>query len=282
LGSEYTNVGDYDFIAADRSVYNELARALVESAGEWDVLNLDGLSPEAPLPALLEEALGPGRVMHGPTDLPSALVTLPRSWQEFREGRPDLRRQLKNIERTKRRIGELGTYRCDDIRDPEQAAQGMEDLFRLHRLGRARLGAGTVLDRPGKEDFHREVCRQMGKAGKTRLLISSVDSKPISGSWAVCDQGATFGKLHGFDPAWSALGPGQIIMAERIRVAIDDGSSSLDLMRGTEDYKWRWADHHRQDLKLVAGVTRRGRAFVAARRLNRRLRVKSPGFVPRV
>ena len=51
---------------------------------------------------------------------------------------------------------------------------------------------------------------------------------------------ATYFYQSGFDPAYSKLSPGTVMIAHAIRRAIEGGYTTFDFLRGDEAYKRRW------------------------------------------
>ena len=64
----------------------------------------------------------------------------------------------------------------------------------------------------------------------------------------------------GFDPEMNAFSPGNLLVAETIREAIEEGRLHFDFMRGDEPYKRRWKPQHAwSNLRvLIPGQSLRG------------------------
>jgi CelD/BcsL family acetyltransferase involved in cellulose biosynthesis len=46
--------------------------------------------------------------------------------------------------------------------------------------------------------------------------------------------------IGGFDPRWSALSPGTLLLGHAIEQATAEGAAAFDFLRGAEAYKYRW------------------------------------------
>ena len=71
-----------------------------------------------------------------------------------------------------------------------------------------------------------------------------------------------------YDADFAAFSPGNTLMAETIRYAIDQGWRELDFMRGDESYKQRFASGTRALTAFVRGRGFLGRLAVRLRRKN--------------
>ena len=68
-----------------------------------------------------------------------------------------------------------------------------------------------------------------------------------------------------YDAEYGAFSPGNIMMIETIKWAIDQKLRELDFMRGDESYKQRFASGTRALSGFVVGRTRLGKLAVAVR-----------------
>ena len=55
----------------------------------------------------------------------------------------------------------------------------------------------------------------------------------------------------GYDPAENALSPGFVMMGEEVRLAIQQGMSEVDFLRGDEKYKYDLGAKDRQLVHLT-------------------------------
>ncbi len=46
--------------------------------------------------------------------------------------------------------------------------------------------------------------------------------------------------LSGFDPKWSRMSPGALLVRESIRAAMAEGAREADFLRNPEDFKYLW------------------------------------------
>jgi len=144
--------------------------------------------------------------------------------------RYDLRRSRKAIEEHACIIEEAGPETVDGLIDA---------LIELHTARwRARGEAGVLSDR-ATCDMHRAVARAtVGKGLVLRAL--RCDSTIVACVYGFRSNGIESCYLNGFDPEWSWLQPGKLMLADSIDRAIAAGIRRLDMLRGREEYKYRW------------------------------------------
>jgi CelD/BcsL family acetyltransferase involved in cellulose biosynthesis len=87
-----------------------------------------------------------------------------------------------------------------------------------------------------------------------RLLLLCVDGAPIAAwyGWMIGGRYAYY--QAGFDPAWSRSSPGLVLLAETVRIATEEGAREYDLLRGDEDFKFRFAAGTRTGRSLSMAV----------------------------
>jgi len=144
--------------------------------------------------------------------------------------RYDLRRSRKLMEEHGGTIREAAPGATDGLIDA---------LVRLHTARwRARGESGVLADEASRA-LHRSVARRM--AGKSLVLRAlEINKRIVACIYGFRSNGCEMSYLTGFDPAWSRLQPGKLILADTIDRAIAAGSQRFDMLRGREDYKYRW------------------------------------------
>lgn len=155
----------------------------------------------------------------------------------------------------------------------ESLEADMSHFFTLH----ARRWQGqSSLDRPGAKPTLSAFATAAQRRGWLRLRLLEVDGAPVAAflGWRV---GGTFAFYNsGFDPAWSAMSVGQVLLAKTIESALEEGASEFDMLLGDEDYKRRFENASRDvsTVVLTQSMTPTRLVIAAeagARRLGRRL-----------
>jgi CelD/BcsL family acetyltransferase involved in cellulose biosynthesis len=115
-----------------------------------------------------------------------------------------------------------------------------EDFFSLHAARWHARGEPGVLAAPSLRTFHREALHALFCAGLVRLHALRHEGCVIAAQYVLQHRTCAWSYLSGFDPQWSALSPGTLLMAHSIERAIEEGGRTFDLLRGEEPYKALW------------------------------------------
>lgn len=143
----------------------------------------------------------------------------------------------------------------------------LDTLFALHQ---ARFG-GRRSDFSDTA-FHRAIARRALARGRLRLWLLELDGQPVAAWHGFHAGGITNYYQAGRDLAYDRLSPGFVLMAHSIRQAIEEGAAEYRFGRGSERYKYRFAD---DDPGLETIVLTRGgvgRAALVTGRAARRSR----------
>lgn len=167
------------------------------------------------------------------------------------------------------------------IFEPEDLNEGLDILFEQHRKRwKSRGLPGAFLGKT--ERFHRAWASIAKEREWLRLRILEHEGKPIGAIYAMTFNDACYYYQAGFDPEYSALSPGTLLVAHTIREAIAEGVRKFDFCRGDEPYKRRWQpDHIWVNRRLIQGEGIRGGAGKAylekAWKVEERIRARLEG-----
>jgi CelD/BcsL family acetyltransferase involved in cellulose biosynthesis len=244
---------DYMDFVVEPGREGEFFPALLRSLGEepWEEIELRGLASDSPaLAALPAAADALGWRLEQELEAVAPRVELAPSWEEYlgslgKKDRHELRRKMRRL----RQGGAQVELR--DLRSRQEVAAGMEDFLRLHTASRRDKAEFMS---PQMECFFRDMAVNLADESLIRLFMMDLDGRPAASvlCFDCCDQ------LHlynsGFDPDLSALSVGLLSKVLCLEVAIEEGKSCLDLLRGAESYKY---DLGARDLPIYRCVMRR-------------------------
>lgn len=141
--------------------------------------------------------------------------------------------------------GNLRYYRRRAARagaaEPELAGAGcLDELVELHgrRWGERHL-PGVLAD-PRVLAWHRRAAPQLEAAGLLRLYVLRMEGRTVAALYVLAAKQRAFYYIGGFDPDFSTLGLGTIMVGHAISEAEREGALSFDFLRGSEAYKYRW------------------------------------------
>jgi CelD/BcsL family acetyltransferase involved in cellulose biosynthesis/O-antigen/teichoic acid export membrane protein len=129
---------------------------------------------------------------------------------------------------------------------------------------KARKASG-VFSRPEIRAFLHELAHDAARQGNLYLAWLACDDKIIACHMGFVRGGILYLYHTTYDAAYGAYSPGNILMTETIKAAIDAGLKELDFMRGDEAYKQRFAGGTRFLSAFVLGRTRIGKIAIYLR-----------------
>ena len=107
---------------------------------------------------------------------------------------------------------------------------------------------------PGMEIFFRRLGEEFCAEGMFRLTFIEVGGELAAGTIGFVFDETYFLYNSAFDRKWGSLAPGMVLVGEDIRLAIEEGCTGFDLLKGDYPYKYRFGAHARAVRRLV--VTR--------------------------
>jgi CelD/BcsL family acetyltransferase involved in cellulose biosynthesis len=141
----------------------------------------------------------------------------------------------QNLRYYRRRAARAG------IGEPERAKPGaFEDLVELHGRRWHERGEPGVLCDPRVLQWHRETLPALEAVGLLRLYVLRLHRRTVAALYGLHSKHRTFYYIGGFEPEFSALGLGTILVGYAIAAAEQEKAKSFDFLRGQEAYKYRW------------------------------------------
>ncbi len=216
---------------------------------DWRSADLRGLAEDQPWLGLLREAANEeGLVVREEDDQNgiAPFLTLPPTWEGYLESLPaklrhEIRRKAKKLE------AEAGPFRII-VADRDSLERLLDRFVELHRMSEGPKGVFMV---PGMEIFFRRLAAAFLPEHVFRLTFIEVGGQLAAGTIGfVCD-GTSYLYNSAFDRAWGSLAPGMVLVAEDIRLAIDEGCTVFDLLKGDYSYKYRFGALTRRVRRLV-------------------------------
>ncbi len=213
----------------------------------WSRCTLQDLHPSSMLLAMrppdgLRAVLSPGEVCLG--------VNLPHTIEAFRAeywskgGKKILKRLSGKAVKTEAAAGVNGTRSF------------METLFRLHTKRWTAVGKSGVLHEPKMRSFHVEAAIGFQKREMLWLYRVTLEGRELSVLYGFVHKGRLYAYLMGFDPEFSMLSPGKLILLLSAEEFIRRGIYWMDFLRGGEKYKYDWAPFETWNYNLTITKSR--------------------------
>ncbi len=248
-GTEVTDyMGPVGLLDRQAQVGVELWAALGERS-DWVTADLRGLAEDhAWLGALRAGAEAAGFAVMEDADQNGVapFLALPPTWDGYLAQLPaKLRHEIKR--KAKKLEAEAGPYHIV-VADEERLPEMLNRFVELHRMSEGPKGVFMV---PGMEIFFRRLGEAFCADGTFRLTMIDVGGQLAAGTIGFTFGDTTFLYNSAFDRAWGVLAPGMVLVAEDIRIAIEAGHASFDLLKGDYDYKYRFGAVPRRVRRLV-------------------------------
>lgn len=249
LGS--VEISDYlDFI-----VPAEHKRAFLENlldwlgspaAPAWAALDLYNLPDWSTTPDLLAElAAARGWSLTREVLQPAPYIALPRDWETYLAGLN--KKQRHEIRRKLRRAAEhdppVDWY---IVTDEARLDEEIEALFTLMAYDPEKAAFLTQVMRSQM----RAAVHAAFRAGWLQIAFLTVGEEKAAAYLNFDYANKIWVYNSGLNPNFAALSPGWVLLSRVIQWAIAHGRTELDLMRGDEDYKYRFGGVNRYVLRL--------------------------------
>jgi CelD/BcsL family acetyltransferase involved in cellulose biosynthesis len=247
-----TEVTDYMGPVALPDLRDAVAKELwagLLTRGDWAAADLRGLPEDRPwLGILAGAAAAQGLSVEEAADENGVapIVDLPPTWDGYLRGLPaKLRHEIKR--KARKLEAEAGPYRIH-LADARTLTPFLDRFVELHRMSEGPKG---VFMQPGMEIFFRRLGEAFLPTEVFTLTFIEVGGELAAGTIGF-RHGGTYSLYNSaFDRVWQALGPGMVLIAEDIRLAIDSGCVAFDLLKGDYGYKYRFGARRRAIRRLV-------------------------------
>jgi CelD/BcsL family acetyltransferase involved in cellulose biosynthesis len=261
---------------------DETVRRLVERAvgGDHDLADFFGLHGASRLSAALGDRLRLVRRVESP------VLDLTGGWDDVYRRHTDSKK--RNLHKRRRKqLAQLGELQTVVLRTPEEIEGGIEEAFDLHALRWKGRPDGSGFATPVGRRFHRAAARRLAELDISRIVLLTLDGRPIAFHYYFAFCGRMFVHRLAFDPSLSRFSPGLVNTLDALEAAAAEGLTLVEYLGGGERYKLELSDRF-DPLYEGFGLARspqghallRGRLTVigARRRLKRSTRLRKLYF----
>jgi len=234
-----TDVADYLDIIAKSGYEEDICKNTVDfwksTEDEWDFIDLHCLKESSITLNILKQLLNEnGYYAEVSVEDVCPRVSLPPSWGEYLESlnkkdRHELRRKIRKIER----VSQSGNGYS--IEDSNSVMEGIEQFLLLHR--RSGVQKERFMNK-GMGVFFQDIANILSPENWLKLSFLHMDRTCMASSMCFDYQNKVYLYNSGYDPEYSYLSPGIVLVAHLIREAIESGRSEFDFLRGKEPYKY--------------------------------------------
>lgn len=211
-------------------------------------LDLRGLREDSPmLEAIVAAASGAGYGATKELEATSPNLNLPESWDAYLGGLS--KKDRHEMRRKMRRLDSAGNVELRIVTTSAEALPLLDTLFRLMRASNHHKE--EFLDRPGMQEFFRDMVATMADAGMLRFHVLELDGLCVAMVLNLDVGGGVYMYNSGYDPEYAHYAVGLMSKALLIQDAIEQGRTRVDFMRGDESYKYDLGGEDRQVYRVV-------------------------------
>jgi CelD/BcsL family acetyltransferase involved in cellulose biosynthesis len=234
-------VSDYSGLvyepSARREVTTALAGHLASATHRWQACHFQHLRTGSSLLEIETPAQSESRVLD---EEPCPAVNLDVEKRTLQTCIPAS--TFQKLQYYRRRLSRLGSWRivaADHSSFPEM----FDALVANHQARRATVTQVGAFSDSRSCRFHKEAAASLLSKGNLRLYGLLFNGNFAANLYAFRKAGTVYFYASGFDPAFSKLDLGVIMIGEALEQALREGLHTFDFLRGTENYKYRWGAH---------------------------------------
>ena len=163
----------------------------------------------------------------------------------FQAGLDPISAKLReSIRYSRRRAERMGTVTIEAVCGADMRSW-LETLFELHSSRWSLRGQPGVLGSEQIRAFQRSAVPALARVGAATIFGLRIGADRAGALLVFTDQSTAYYYIGGFDPKFSAVSPGTLLIAHVVDWARERGLLELDFLRGREPYKYRFGAHDR-------------------------------------
>jgi len=202
----------------------------IKERDDWDVVELREISAGGATEMIARECYPSAEYAR----ILSPHIVLDGSFETYLS---KLSRNMRyNLGRGRRKLEEAGAV-FRTLRGPQEVAEG---VHYLRKLSQARWDIASVLATPNMVEFIELAASELAKRDEIVFHTIEMKDEPIAITMGFETDHRYMYYLSGFDPERSKASPGSVLLAKIIEDCCDMGMTEVDLLRGTEAYKYRF------------------------------------------
>jgi CelD/BcsL family acetyltransferase involved in cellulose biosynthesis len=228
----------FDLLADDPL---EAARCFVDflrRRADWDLLRLMDVPGTGQARSLLLAAAQAGLAAGSWDSVQSPYVPLPSQWAELDT---TLHSKFRaNLRRRRRRLATQGTISLERFGGGPELASRLDEGLALEASGWKGEAGSAIRQDPQTDAFYRELAAESARNGRLALWFLRLDGRAIAFQYALEHDGRLLLLKPAYDQAFGDCSPGQLLMEDVLRDAIDRGLREFDFLGPDMPWKRDW------------------------------------------
>jgi len=228
----------FDLIADDPATAAAAFVAHLRQRRDWDLLRLIDSPADGQASALLAAASQSGLPAGQWVSQHSPYCTLPSTWAAFEA---TLHKRFRSsLRRRRRRLSELGELGVERYTGGPELAERLAEGLALEAGGwKGRAGTAITQD-DATLAFYRELVAQQAERGHLALWFLRLDGKAIAFDLTLEYRGRLLLLKTAYDERHAACSPGQLLLEDELRDAIERGLHEVDFLGPSSPAKRDW------------------------------------------
>jgi CelD/BcsL family acetyltransferase involved in cellulose biosynthesis len=226
----------------DRAAAVRELMAAICDRDDWRAADLAGLPERGGwLPALRDAARDVGLQPTVDDGGVAPFLTLPDTYEAYLAALPS--KQRHEIRRKERRLRERHPDAAVVDAQPDTVSDAMATFIDMHRSSSGEKGKFMA---PGMELFFQRFGRELLPDGTLRLSFLEEDGTAMAGVIGFRWRDRFLLYNSAYDHRFAGAAPGMVLVAEMIRLAIEEGCDGFDMLTGDLPYKYRFGARPRR------------------------------------
>jgi CelD/BcsL family acetyltransferase involved in cellulose biosynthesis len=235
-----------DFIVARgaEGAYRAIWERLRTQQALWDLMVLPQLPEGSPtldrVPRLAERDGLPWGAWRSAD---SPWIRVEGTWEDYERGLA--RKHRSNLRNRMKRLRELGAVEMEVVTGGARLDQDLDEGLALEAAA-WKGDAGTAIRcHPDLVRFYGRLAERTAEQGWLRLQFLTVGGRRIAFAYALCFKDALFLLKPGYDPAYAAYSPSNLLCMLVLREAFASSVRAYDLLGANDTWKRDWTDEAR-------------------------------------
>lgn len=155
------------------------------------------------------------------------------------------RNARKQVRRHRRDLDAVGRVRFRTSGGGADFDRDFDDFLRVEASGWKGEQGTAIASSGSTRGLYRDFAEEADRRGWLRLQLLELDGVVVAAGLVVAFAGEGFFLKTGFDDALAELAPGQVLTAEILRDAAQEGLRGMDMLGRADQYKMSWTDEVR-------------------------------------
>ena len=252
-----TFVGDgltdyHDLLIADdkrEAIVRAILKFVVNGRKDWDVVHLRNIRADSPnLPILRDTLRETSLNVLERVNIRSPYIAMDRSWADYcnslgKNIRSDIRRRLN-------RLAKAGKAEFVRLHDVDDVMDTLDVIKSIHVKCRAARGESSWYRDEDRARFVSLILKRFGDRKWLDMVFLKLNGRVIAYYLGFVYDHIVYFWNTGFDPEFSRLSPGKLLLHYWIKDSFAQGCREFDFMVGEEPYKLQWTNPVRPNHEL--------------------------------